>query len=69
MPKTNVSPGLIAASRWAEIAVLIDSNPDLVMLRQDWKAEHKVENTMKLTAGGQQSLLKYMRERVQAFPF
>ena len=66
--RMNVAP--IDASTWQEIITYVDMNPDLTMLKHDWKVETKVENVIRLTAGGQQHFLAYMREKAGAgFPY
>ena len=61
---------LISQGPWSDIVAYIDSHADLVALKQDWKTKHSVDNVQKLTAGGQQSFLQFMREAVgPSFPY
>ena len=62
--------GPVDASKWQEIITYVDMNPDLTMLKHDWKTETKVENVVRLTPGGQQHFINYMREKAgAAFPY
>jgi hypothetical protein len=69
--KTNGNhSAMIPASQWQEIITYIDTHPDLATLKHDWKVETKVDNVIRLTVGGQQAFLAFMRERVGAeFPY
>ena len=58
------------AKDWQAIILHIDMQPDWATLKIDWKQENKVENVTRLTAGGQQHLLSYLREKIgSAFPY
>lgn len=62
--------GLIQPDAWKSIIMDIDMNPDWATLKLDWKTENKVDNVMKLTAGGQAHFLGYMREKIgEAFQY
>jgi len=67
---TRLGDGPIPASQWAEVVTFIDGNLDLGTLKQDWKAEHKVDNVIRLTEGGKQKFLEFMRAQAGAgFPY
>ena len=59
----------IELSEWSKVITYVDMNPDLFTLKQDWKAEHRVENVSKMTQRGQQAFLEYMRKQDPTFPY
>lgn len=55
---------------WKVIITAIDMDPDWHALKMDWKAENKVDNVSKLTSGGREHCLKYLRQKIgAAFPY
>lgn len=61
--------GLIPPHKWSELIQYIDTNPDLACLKEDWKADRKVDNVLRMTVGGQQNLLGFFRDTVKEFPY
>lgn len=67
---TRLGEGAIPASVWAKVIAYIDGNLDLGTLKHDWKIEHKVDNVIRLTEGGKQKFLEFMRAQAGAgFPY
>lgn len=68
--KPNGSQAPLDQSKWQAIITHIDMEPDWATLKIDWKQENKVENVIRLTAGGQAHFLEYMRGKIgSAFPY
>lgn len=69
-PRGTRGPKELTASEWQVMITDIDMNPDWATLKHDWKVQNKVENVIRLTAGGQQHFLNYLREKIgKAFPY
>lgn len=67
---TRLGTGAITASQWQEVMTFVDSDMDLNTLREDWKAENKCEQAIRLNPGGQQHFLAYLREKAgNRFPY
>ena len=66
----RLNGGLIDAAQWTEVITFIDGDMDLGTLKHDWNTENKVDNVVRLTEGGKQKFLEYMREKAgAAFPY
>jgi hypothetical protein len=62
--------GTISAAQWSDVIQFIDGSLDLGTLKHDWKTENKVDNVVRLTEGGKQKFLEFMRTRAgAAFPY
>lgn len=67
---TRLGTGEIPASQWQEVITFVDSDMDLHTLKEDWKAENKCGQVIRLTKGGQQHFLEYMRGKAgDRFPY